>query len=175
MVHHLDALAQHRVYEVEPGRVIDTEKPVIPNASSAGLAQLAGPLADFNAQIKRLQARCRLTPVVGAPYLPTPHAPHEPSSVRVSSESQPRLPADSDGLSTGTHSEPTAVLVTNIPSPAPEEAPLDQPAVNLDCEDMWEDDDESAYWAVYEDAESMPFSLESEADVALDMDLIDGN
>ncbi|OSD06261.1 hypothetical protein PYCCODRAFT_1354209, partial [Trametes coccinea BRFM310] len=59
----MDALAQHRVYEVEPGRVIDTEKPVIPNASSAGLAQLAGPLADFNAQIKRLQARCRLTPV----------------------------------------------------------------------------------------------------------------
>ncbi|CDO69388.1 hypothetical protein BN946_scf184575.g13 [Trametes cinnabarina] len=53
------------------------------------------------------------------------------------------------------------VLVTNIPSPAPEEAPLDQPAVNLDCEDMWEDDDESAYWAVYEDAENM--------------DLIDGN
>ncbi|KAI0661524.1 hypothetical protein C8Q70DRAFT_903404, partial [Cubamyces menziesii] len=59
----MDSLAHHRVYDIEPGRTISSEKPTVLNAVSAGLGQLAGPLADFNAQVRRLQARCQMTPV----------------------------------------------------------------------------------------------------------------
>ncbi|KAI0354104.1 hypothetical protein OH77DRAFT_1457194 [Trametes cingulata] len=62
------SLSEHRVYCIEPGRVIDGAEGIVPNAITAGWRALAGPLSDFNSQLKRLQKRCLTLPVIGLPY-----------------------------------------------------------------------------------------------------------
>ena len=45
------SLAEHSVYMVEPGRTIDEDKGIVPNAASLGLSLLNTPLRDFNSQL----------------------------------------------------------------------------------------------------------------------------
>lgn len=64
----MHALADDGVYTVTPGcPSSDSVKPV-PNVVGLGWLQLTGPLADFNRNFVRLQARCRMKPVVGLSY-----------------------------------------------------------------------------------------------------------
>ncbi|TFY52109.1 hypothetical protein EVJ58_g10195 [Rhodofomes roseus] len=61
------SLAEGHVYEIQPGRIIDSEKGIVPNVVAAGLSQLAGPLDEYNKTMMRLKKRRRRTsPLVGA-------------------------------------------------------------------------------------------------------------
>ncbi|KAH9836596.1 uncharacterized protein C8Q71DRAFT_707708 [Rhodofomes roseus] len=61
------SLAEARVYEIQPGRVIEGDKGSVPNIVSAGLTQLAGPLTEYNKTFQLLKDRRRRTiPLVGA-------------------------------------------------------------------------------------------------------------
>jgi len=60
------SLADANVYQIQPGRVIDSEKGAVPNVVSAGLSQLAGPLSDYNRMLTRLKKRRkRSSPLIG--------------------------------------------------------------------------------------------------------------
>lgn len=54
----MNSLRSHRVYQEEPGRVVDDGEPV-PDVLVAGLHQAAGPLQEYNCLFKRFQARLR--------------------------------------------------------------------------------------------------------------------
>ena len=64
-----ESLSEQAIYTYQPGRVIDTDKPIVPNAVAEGWNQLFTPLNDFNNALRRLQARCRMTPIVGQSYV----------------------------------------------------------------------------------------------------------
>ena len=64
----VESLAEQDVYTYQPGRFIDSDKPVVPNAVAEGWNLLLNPLNEFNNALRRLQARCRMTPVVGSKY-----------------------------------------------------------------------------------------------------------
>ncbi|KAH9929201.1 uncharacterized protein B0H18DRAFT_1154576 [Fomitopsis serialis] len=63
------SLAEGNVYVVQPGRIIDGEKGVVPNVVAVGLSQLAGPLNDYNKLMAKLKKRRRRSSplVAGAP------------------------------------------------------------------------------------------------------------
>ncbi|KAJ8462312.1 hypothetical protein ONZ51_g10984 [Trametes cubensis] len=159
----MDSLAHHRVYDIEPGRTISSEKPTVLNAVSAGLGQLAGPLADFNAQVRRLQARCQMTPVVGRPYIDRPET----------HGSTPAVALDSSAPSQSVNEGPT----TEASAAARDGAPLVNVAIAATSDGQVDiaaeaDSDDELYWTVFDDEPAM-FSLDTAGDVALDMDVLE--
>ncbi len=172
----MDVLAEFGVYEKDLGRTIETDKPVIINAVSAGLTQLAGPLADFNSQLRRLQNRCTMTPVVGTPYVGRP----PPAATSTSSDAEP-VPSttSTNSVNPAPHDTPsTATIAATSEMPAPDTSDLDSIAAETAVPDLAAvDDDETLYWAVFDEDEEerTPFSLDSAEDVALDMDVLEGD
>lgn len=171
----MDILTEFGVYEKEPGRTIETDKPAVLNAVSAGLSQLAGPLADFNSQLRRLQTRCTMTPVIGKPYIErqplsatseTPEANPTPSDPR---------PSVIDAVQSAVTAPPSPTPPVEIPVPHDSESagPYDTP-ITISAAEA-DEADELEYWAGVDedDTERTPFSLDSAEDVALDMDVID--
>ena len=77
------SLKQHRVYELQPGHIIEDDKAVVPDSYTAGLEALKGPLADFNREFAKLQARCKSIPLVRGRYPGTKstEAATQPSTV----------------------------------------------------------------------------------------------
>ncbi|KAH9934407.1 hypothetical protein B0H21DRAFT_77941 [Amylocystis lapponica] len=67
------SLRTHRVYHIEPGRVIDGEDSVVPNIAAIGFNRLVGPLNEYNETFTRLKARRLTAPLVG-PALNLPGA-----------------------------------------------------------------------------------------------------
>ncbi len=66
-----DSMRATGVFCQKPGRVLrGVKKGEVPNTITAGIQQLAGPLADYNRTFARLQRRLRQTPL--APIDPTP-------------------------------------------------------------------------------------------------------
>ena len=63
----MKSLREHRVYTVERGRVIEGEKALVPNLVSSGLRALPKPLREYNSTFLKLQARRRMTPLIGTP------------------------------------------------------------------------------------------------------------
>ncbi|KAJ3541714.1 hypothetical protein NM688_g6046 [Phlebia brevispora] len=66
-----ESLQQHKVYEIQSGRIIDQEDAVVANVVSEGLKSLKEPLAEYNKGFRRLQQRCRMKPLVGEAYVAT--------------------------------------------------------------------------------------------------------
>ena len=63
----IKSLREHRVYEVEHGRIIEGDAPTVPNIVSAGLSALPTPLREYNDAFRKLQERRRMTPLIGTP------------------------------------------------------------------------------------------------------------
>ncbi|KAH9907659.1 uncharacterized protein B0H18DRAFT_898221, partial [Fomitopsis serialis] len=91
------SLAEARVYEIQPGRVIEGDKGSIPNVVSAGLLQLAGPLAEYNKSFRLLKDRRRRTEPLISVKAPTTttatiatqsEGPDGPARVSIASASQ---------------------------------------------------------------------------------------
>lgn len=168
----MKSLADHRVYTVEAGRIIDDESdnPCVPNAVGLGWTQLAGPLADFNTQLRRLQARCHMKPLVGQPYV-TSNPEARPSSTTRS----PNLSAQADPAAPATETNPTPPSQTHPSSPRLEATTSALAPASLLPVSHDDDDDEALYWGEDEDfelpdEETSIFSFDTAADVALDMD-----
>ncbi|KAH9901536.1 hypothetical protein C8Q73DRAFT_635931 [Cubamyces lactineus] len=158
----MDSLAHHRVYDVEPGRTISSEKPTVLNAVSAGLGQLAGPLADFNAQVRRLQSRCRMAPVVGEPYINHPDTHGSTRAVALDNSTPGRsvneAPTTEASAAAGHAADPVNMAI----------ATLSDGQIDIAEE---ADIDDDLYWTVFDDEPAM-FSLDTAGDVALDMDIL---
>ncbi|PIL35866.1 hypothetical protein GSI_01526 [Ganoderma sinense ZZ0214-1] len=186
------SLAEHSVYTVEPGRTIEDDNGVVPNATSLGLSQLIAPLRDFNAQLTRLQKRCTVKPVAGPPYVttsanvqPTVATPSTSLTPDVSAGPNSGAPAPAPPLDV-IASEPLTV------PPGPSRAPIpsdhaphppvhpsdhtleltDHLVASENVKDLETDPEDEAYWSHFtlDDEERCPFSLETAGDVALDMD-----
>lgn len=167
----MKSLADHHVYTVEPGRIIDddSDNPCVPNAVGLGWTQLAGPLADFNNQLRRLQARCRMKPLVGQPYV-TSNPEARPSSATPS----PNLSAQANPAAPATEMNPVPPSQTRPSSPRQATTSALAPASLLPVSHD-DDGDEALYWGEDEDfelpdEETSVFSFDTAADVALDMD-----
>ncbi|KAL1948717.1 hypothetical protein VTO73DRAFT_10523 [Trametes versicolor] len=166
----MDSLADKGVYTEDPGRHIETDTPksgaCVPNAVGLGWSQLAGPLADFNVQLQQLQKRCTMTPLVGAPYTTT--QPTTPSAQGPSGPSPTQAvpatltnPLDASVAMPASTSDPSS-MVQGLAS---------TPDETLEDVHYWKSF-ESFSWEEYDADERArsPFSLDTAADVALDMD-----
>ena len=152
----MQVLADDEVYTVIPGRTVPNPEGsthtegTVPNVVALGWTQLAGPLADFNRNLSRLQVRCRMSPVIGQPYAATATA----------ASSQPCSAAPEVIVAPENTPNPTYTTSISEPEtfgPAPE--------------------DEEAYWGTGEDfdwelvgEQEEFFTRETASDVALDMD-----
>ena len=63
------SLRTHRVYQQEPGRIIESDSPIVPNILVSGLTRLATPLQAYNTAFERFRARLRLRPLIGESLL----------------------------------------------------------------------------------------------------------
>ncbi|KAI0697950.1 hypothetical protein C8T65DRAFT_813442 [Cerioporus squamosus] len=144
-------LSDDGVYTVRPGRTVDGSKGTVPNAVGLGWTQLTGPLADFNRNLSRLQSRCRMSPVVGQPYAAAASRASTPA---------PSLIPPSNAAASGARQEPVQGS-TEDPSLAAE--------VDLAMEDMYWADGNNIDWELVGEKEDF-FTLDTAADVALDMD-----
>ncbi|KAK1220264.1 hypothetical protein PQX77_017000 [Marasmius sp. AFHP31] len=61
----MGSLEHHQVYQIIQGRVLDNDDPPVKDVISEGITQLSGPLREYNAAFKSLQARRRQEPTVG--------------------------------------------------------------------------------------------------------------
>ncbi|KAI0349126.1 hypothetical protein OH77DRAFT_1415529, partial [Trametes cingulata] len=168
---------ENRVYTVEPGRVVDDgPKACVPNAVGLGWTQLAGPLLEFNAQLKRLQRRCFMTPLLGSAY--TSARPTGPTEQSIS---RPSLAQPATTALSPRHTGPTAGERDNdstVPVVSDSTALVD--AVTLGTDVQEDGEDESSYWDLYDDFlgldvdpdddSRVPFTLDTAGDVSLDMD-----
>lgn len=168
----MKSLADHRVYTVEAGRIIDDESdnPCVPNAVGLGWTQLAGPLADFNTQLRRLQARCRMKPLVGQPYV-TSNPEARPSSATPS----PNLSVQANPAAPATEMNPAPPPQTLPSSPTPAATSTLAPPSLIPVLQDDDDNDDELYWGEDDDFELASedtgvFSFDTFADVALDMD-----
>lgn len=151
------SLKEHNVCVIEPGRTLNEDE-IIPNAASVGLQNIDGPLEEFNEMFSNLQARCRMNPLVGEPYLPTaPGTRNTSDLVEAETELEAIGEAGAGAVATeeaiGTFddsesSQSGSDSVSNGSSVASESSELDDVDGNMD----------------------VLFSLDSEDDVALDMD-----
>lgn len=183
--HLMDSLADKDVYTEIPGRRIDSDGPksaCVPNAVGLGWTQLAGPLADFNAQLRRLQKRCTMVPLSGAPYTSAPPAVPVPS--RAAAEPTAITPSDPFVLAARilARVSPTPLDSYRGDRPVPDDdvalptglAPrLSSPTPA----DLAAAAEEEEYWSGFpsedldlEESSRGSFTLDSAADVALDMD-----
>ncbi|KAH9832850.1 uncharacterized protein C8Q71DRAFT_878441, partial [Rhodofomes roseus] len=166
----MKSLHHHQVYELHPGRTIDDDKPVVPDALTYGLELLEGPLEDFNRTFAKLQARCRSTPLVGARY-PGIRATFDSATtvVPAASSSEPQTVAvntapTSEGHAEGA-SEGTSEQLADRQSGVVIEQSEDREGDGFD-EDSDDDEEEDLQ------PQSM-FSLDTPGDVALDPDRVD--
>lgn len=145
----MDSLRDHEVYVLKEGRIIDQEKAVVPNAISIGLRELQGPLQEFNKTFKRIQKRLHVHPIVGKPY-------HTRSSVvddAVQADATSAATSDASSSAVPQHAG------NNLPADSDDE---DDDDIMLDHELGLLERDEAL--------EDTYFSLETQGDVALDMD-----
>ncbi|OJT14839.1 hypothetical protein TRAPUB_8633 [Trametes pubescens] len=185
--HLMDSLNDKDVYTEVPGRRIESDGPkstCVPNAVGLGWTQLAGPLADFNVQLRRLQKRCTTVPLTGAPYTSAQPAvtvsagaavaptavPSSDASVLTAAQTLAHAstaPLDGDS---NRGDRPTlnidATLPTGLAPHSSSSVPVDPAAA-----------EEEEYWSKFpwddldtEESSSDSFTLDSAADVALDMD-----
>ncbi|EPS92574.1 hypothetical protein FOMPIDRAFT_1056740 [Fomitopsis schrenkii] len=88
----VSSLRSHRVYEFQPGRIIDDgtgQSAVVRDSITHVLQQLAEPLKEFNTAFAKLQSRCDNTPLLGEKYStlgvglsePAPVAPQASNAV----------------------------------------------------------------------------------------------
>jgi len=164
------SLAKLEVYVEKEGRVLDPDEMPVPDAISVGLADLAhsSALTDFNTQFERNRERRRLLPISDL---------LKDLNKLDSSPQSPSHPTQSIDI-------PDAVLspkpnsITQIPFP-----PLPTPHITADAQqfelsdatdssdsdegDCAEGDDITA-----DDFKPISFSLETEADVRMDMDAV---
>ncbi|EMD42077.1 hypothetical protein CERSUDRAFT_28738, partial [Gelatoporia subvermispora B] len=84
------SLSEHEVYQVIRGRTLDVDKAVVPNVISVGLSHLGSALREFNAVFTNIQARLRLTPLVGTTY-PASASANGTDAIPPSTEPNPRL------------------------------------------------------------------------------------
>ncbi|KAK1235663.1 hypothetical protein PQX77_001105 [Marasmius sp. AFHP31] len=61
----IESLEHHKVYKIIRGRVLDNDDLPVRDVISEGISQLSGPLQEYNATFKSLQARRRQEPTVG--------------------------------------------------------------------------------------------------------------
>ncbi|KAK1230414.1 hypothetical protein PQX77_006492 [Marasmius sp. AFHP31] len=61
----MGSLEHHQVYQIIQGRVLDNNDPPVKDVISKGITQLSGPLREYNAAFKSLQARRQQEPTVG--------------------------------------------------------------------------------------------------------------
>ncbi|KAH9914215.1 uncharacterized protein B0H18DRAFT_887406 [Fomitopsis serialis] len=159
----MDSLRHHRVYELHPGRTIDDDNPVVPDALTVGLELLEGPLGVFNEEFSKLQARCQSTPLTGGKYpgLGT-HSSTASSATPQSSEPQSQ---PSTGVASDVHIE-APVQLSDIVAEQHSD-------VNSDAEfDPEGEEDSDGEDEDYDEGQNM-FSLDMPGDVALDPDRLD--
>ncbi|KAH9839457.1 uncharacterized protein C8Q71DRAFT_704175 [Rhodofomes roseus] len=162
----MSSLHHHRVYELHPGRAIDDDKPIVPDALTYGLELLEGPLEDFNHTFTKLQARCRSTPLVGARY-PGIRTTVESTTtvVPAASSSEPQTVAVNTAPTSEGHAEGASEQLADRQSGAVIERSEDREG---DGSDEDSDDDEE------DDLQPQTmFSLDTPGDVALDPDRVD--
>ncbi|KAH9949018.1 hypothetical protein B0H21DRAFT_787435 [Amylocystis lapponica] len=138
------ALRTHRVYHLEPGRVIDGDDAIVPNIAALGFNRLAGPLSEYNELFARLKARRLVTPLVGPPL----NLPGAAVAVQIAAQS---------------------TASTETPADVPQASAFAISHTNVHENDN-DDTDEETYWAgtgLELDEETL-LSLDAEADVALD-------
>ncbi|KAH9839465.1 uncharacterized protein C8Q71DRAFT_821461 [Rhodofomes roseus] len=149
----MSSLHHHRVYELHPGRAIDDDKPIVPDALTYGLELLEGPLEDFNHTFTKLQARCRSTPLSTTTVVPA------------ASSSEPQTVAVNTAPTSEGHAEGASEQLADRQSGAVIERSEDREG---DGSDEDSDDDEE------DDLQPQTmFSLDTPGDVALDPDRVD--
>lgn len=157
----MDSLEEHEVYMYKKGRYLDDDDMPVRDTISVGLNELisgrSNPLTDYNQAFSRLQARRRLTPLVGAEPLKLA-SPNIPSSPTAPSPTQLPFLLSSD---------PVMTLINDIHNTA-------STSDNEESDD--EDTEELGEFlqGFEEDADLEPtLQLESAADVSLEMDAED--
>jgi hypothetical protein len=163
------SLSKLEVYVEKEGRTLDPDEMPVPDAVSIGLADLAhgSALADFNAQFERNRDRRRLIPISALlGHLQNPVPSPEPLQATPST----------DVLHPAPSPDPSRTSFSISPSPLP--SPADAVMQNIDLLDAADssDSDEDSFEEEdklnTDDLKPMTFPIETEADVAMDMDSV---
>jgi hypothetical protein len=167
------SLAKLDVYVEKEGRTLDPDEMPVPDAISVGLADLAhgSALTDFNTQFERNRERRRLLPISALlKHLEKPEssAPSSPLPTTPSTAIPHAVPSPAPSRTTQTSSPISPTLIATV-SEQHVELPnvSDSSDSNSDQGGPAEEDDITA-----DDFKPPSFSLETEADVAMDMDSV---
>ncbi|TFY60954.1 hypothetical protein EVJ58_g4806, partial [Rhodofomes roseus] len=152
------SLRRFHVYEFQPGREIDDgtdHSGLVVDSITLGLQRLSEPLEQFNRTFRKLQSRCTAAPLLGTPY------------ADLSGTSGEQGPSRSSlGSSAVSGEDPAAPSAEQI-------SEVDGSDSGEDGEDDVDDDGDGSDDSD-EDLQPQAFmSLETAADVALDMDVAD--
>ncbi|KAF8056881.1 hypothetical protein FPV67DRAFT_1430943 [Lyophyllum atratum] len=152
----MESLDHHEVYCEKKGRYFDGDDTPVPNIISDGLHNLitgpTNPLSDYVKAFLRLQARRRLTPLVGVELLPSNNSP---AIANLPCPSSPAPTASQPDINTGLPDLPTETHEVAVE------------------EDEEQDEQLSEFLQSFEVDAEPSLALETAADVSLDMDIED--
>lgn len=161
------SLKEHRVYQVQEGRVTDDDDPPVPDVISVGAQQLTAgsksPLVEYNRAFKRLKRRRQMRPVTQEPspeltFTDLPRADISPG---------PQTPP---ALSPGSSvDEPVLPTMTDLAAEIPELQEPDALSENVLTETVIENEMQEVLQELEEEEEAT-LRRESMRDVAHDMD-----
>ncbi|KAK7692084.1 hypothetical protein QCA50_005491 [Cerrena zonata] len=157
----IKSLREYRVYEIEHGRVIDSDKSSVPNIVASGLEALLGPLREYNDMFRKLQERRRMTPLIYEPGMVPTHARTSnipPSTLSAATDPPATIPDSPTQPSLQTKLAPTHDTYIEVGNSDSEDDSHDSTSAGSQDEEL----------DLYGDDELLPH-VESE-DVDLDMD-----
>jgi len=162
------SLLKLKVYVKKEGCTLDPDEMPVPDAISVGLADLAhgSALADFNAQFERNHERCRLMPISALlEHLHNPVPSPEPLQA---------APASTDACHHVASPDPSRTLFSISPAPSPANTSTVLHHIELSNAAESSDSDEDSFEdkLTADDFKPTSFPIETEADVAMDMDSI---
>jgi hypothetical protein len=164
----MESLSEHKVYEIQKGRVLDEDDPPVKDVTKVGLQSLTegttNPLMDYNKNFIKLQEKRKKKPVI---------IPSNDSTTMASSSPAPNP----------TTSPPASLETLSTSSPAPlTRGPPSHPVPPSEIAAVTREDDEesnedrsewSGLLSALEEHEPT-LTLSNPGDVALDMDIAEG-